>query len=309
MSISSHKYSRLSNIERGKVELLQNKGVSFIARELGRSKSSVFEELKRGTYNGRYSASIAHNRALQAKLLCKKRQKIEDKELMSFIEIHIKKYWSPEIIAHMWTGGSVSGKTIRTIIRKHRREWRKYLMYQKKTPYHKGTAGKSLIPDRIDISLRPEVKFGDWEADTVLPGKGGKSVLAVFVEKTTRLYKIVKIPEKTAKSMVFAAVKALKGFYVRSITYDNGSENAKHMVINCLLKCKSLFCRVYRSGDKGLVERKNRDLRQYLKKGTKFDLLEESELVRIETEINERPMKCLNWLSPIQAFNVASAFG
>jgi IS30 family transposase len=44
---------------------------------------------------------------------------------------------------------------------------------------------------------------------------------------------------------------------------------------------------VYCSGDKGTVERKNRVLREYLPKGTNFDLIGETELAMIEKEINE----------------------
>lgn len=308
MKSSSHKYSRLSSFERGKIELLQDKGPTFIARELGRSKSSICEELSRGTYKGIYQAGVAKKRAERAKLLRRKHQRIEEPELMAFIETMLKKRWPPETIAHEWRGKPVSGMTIRNIIKKHRREWKKYLLYQKKAPYHKGSAGRSLIPYRTDISQRSPVRFGDWEADTVISARGSKVCLGVFAERTTRLYKVVKMPDRTADSMVRATLSALSGMSVNSITYDNGSENTDHWVTNMLLGCSSYFCRPYRSGDKGLVEHRNRDLRQYLPKGTKMDLISEAELSRIETEINERPMKCLGWRSPIQAF-LSSPFG
>jgi IS30 family transposase len=219
----------------------------------------------------------------------------------------LRRRWSPKIIAQE-LGHIISHMTIYNIINTIRREWRKFLIYQRKCRYHKGSAGRALIPNRIDISERPETKFGDWEADTVVPGRGGKAVLGVFVEKTTRIYKVVKMMNKTADEMLRATLVALDGLPVRSITYDNGSENAAHEWANRLLGCQSYFARPYRSTDKAQIENRNKILRQFLPKGTNFDLITESELSRIEAEINERPMECLGWRSPSEALALHSKF-
>jgi IS30 family transposase len=279
----------------------QGKSLFQIAKALGRTKSAIHYELHRYKDPSLYQARIAQIRANCVKKNSHKPSKADNQELMQNIERMLKKRWSPEIIAHE-LNQAISHTTIYTMTKTIRREWRKYLIYQKKARYHKGSAAKTLIPDRIDISERPPVLFGDFEADTVISARGGRSCLGVFAERTTRFYKIVKMANKTADDMVRAATLALSGLPVRSITYDNGSENTKHGEINMLLGCESYFCRPYRSGDKGLVENRNRWLRVWLPKGTKFDLIEESQLAMIETAINDRPMKCLNWLSPNQAF-------
>jgi len=307
---SNHKTKHLSIVERTKIELWHKQGVSMsdIACRLSRSKSTIWAELHRYKNPGLYRAELAQIRADRAKQRCRKPAKSDNPQLMQNIERLVKKRWSPEIIVQK-LGHIISHTTIYNIIRTIRKEWRKYLIYQRKTKYHKGGGGKSLIPNRTDISVRPEVQFGDFEADTVISCRGGKSCLGVFVERTTRLYRIVKMPDKSADSMTRAAMTALSGLPVNSITYDNGTENADHWVTNMLLGCASYFCRPYRSGDKGLVENRNKLLRVYLPKRTNFDLISEGELVRIENEINERPMKCLNWLSPKQAFLNAKPFG
>ena len=208
------------------------------------------------------------------------------------------------IIVHK-LGHIISHTTIYTIIKTIRKEWRKFLIYQGKSKYHKGSSGKEQIPYRTDIAMRPvEIVLGDWEADTVISSRGGKACLAVFAERTSRLYKVVKMPSKSAKSMTDAALEALRGLPVNSITYDNGSENADHWVTNMLLGCCSYFCRPYKSCDKGLVENRNKILRQYLPKGTNLDLISGQELDRIENEINERPLEVLGWLSPNQSFSL-----
>jgi IS30 family transposase len=306
MDVPYRNFKHLSTFERAKIELLNKQGESLaqIARALGRAKSAVHYELHRYKNPALYQARVAQIRANCAKKNSRKPSKAANHELMANIELMIKKRWSPEIIAHKLKG--ISHMTIYSIIKTCRPEWKKYLIYRKKTRYHKGSAGKALIPDRMDISERPNVAYGDWEADTVISARCGKSCLGVFAERTTRLYRVVKMANKTADGMVKAAITALSGLPVRSITYDNGTENAKHGDINRLLGCVSWFCRPYRSGDKGLVENRNRWLRVYMPKRTNIDLISEKELNIIETAINERPMKCLGWLSPASAFHSAN---
>jgi IS30 family transposase len=239
---------------------------------------------------------------------------------MTYIERHLKLCWSPVTIAHEWnmlvnagiiSCDTITGMTIYGIIKSVRPEWKKYLAYRKKRKYHKGLAGKHLILDRMDIAGRGEVEFGDWEADTVIGCRGSKSCLGVFVERTTRLYKVVKMNDKTADEMVRAAGIAFggaadgSGLYVRSITYDNGLENARHGSINALFDCVSWFSRAYRSTDKAQIENRNKQLRAWLPKRTNFDLIDGVELAKIEALINDRPMKCLDWLSPSQAYLIA----
>jgi len=303
MNLPCHKFRHLSIIERAKIEIWHKQGMSIseIARRLGRSKGAISYEMSRYKDKSLYQARIAQNRANCAKRNSKKPSISDNPVLMHRIERMIKRRWSPEIIAHE-LNYTASHTAIYTIIKTIRPEWKKYLIYRKKVRYHKGAGGRNLIPNRMDISLRPSVEFGDYETDTVVSSHGGRACLGVFVERTTRLYRVIKMCDRSAKSMTRAAVKALHGVSVRSITYDNGTENTKHEVTNRLLNCKSWFCRAYCSGDKGLIENRNRWLRVYLPKGTRFDLIRDEELSRIENEINERPMKCLNWQSPIQAF-------
>ena len=112
-----------------------------------------------------------------------------------------------------------------------------------------------------EISLRPVVvnnreRFGDFEVDTVISAKGGKSCIAVAVERKSRYYILRKIPDKSATSMNNALIDMLKNTIVKTITYDNGSENMKHEKLNKLLGCQSYFCRPYGSADKGSIEKR-----------------------------------------------------
>lgn len=313
-----HSYKHLSIIERAKIELLLNQGksMSAIARELNRSKSTICVEINTHKYHGKYTTHIAQNRADKAKILSHQHRKISNTPLRMFIEQHLKRRWSPEIIAEIWSQlhpqTPVSHTTIYNIIKRYRPEWRKYLAYQKQRKYHTGKAGKNLIPERVDITERPKIvedriRVGDIEADTVV-SKQSKTCLAVFADRASRLYKILKIPNKSAEEMKAATIKVASKLHAKTITYDNGTENTLHMEVNDALDTQSYFCRAYRSTDKGLVENRNKILRQFIPKKTNFDLINNEQLLKIEFEINNRPMKCLNWRTPQQVFNY-KAFG
>ena len=65
----------------------------------------------------------------------------------------------------------------------------------------------------MPIDERPEVvearsRIGDWEADTVI-GKLGGAVLVTLVERRSRLSLIALAPNKTAKAVKAAILKAL----------------------------------------------------------------------------------------------------
>jgi IS30 family transposase len=89
--------------------------------------------------------------------------------------------WSPEIISHELSENGIkfNHTSIYTVIKQHRPEWRKWLVHRGKKVRHKASTDKIL--NRVSIEKRPEIvdlrrRFGDWEADTVVSCRGGKSV-------------------------------------------------------------------------------------------------------------------------------------
>ena len=87
--------------ERGKIETYRSEGfsISKISKLMERSKSTIFEELRRGEYNGKYQAHIAQNRAIRRRQESHKYTKWRNTELQHFILNHLKYKWSPEIIS------------------------------------------------------------------------------------------------------------------------------------------------------------------------------------------------------------------
>jgi IS30 family transposase len=88
----------------------------------------------------------------------------------------------------------------------------------------------------------------------------------------------------------------------RTLTYDNGLENALHELVNESLGTKSYFCKPYHSWEKGSIENRNGILRRYYPKKYDFALTSQKEINRIVSRINSTPMKCLSYRTPAELF-------
>jgi len=108
----------------------------------------------------------------------------------------------------------------------------------------------------------------------------------------------VYLPTKGAEGTAQAIIKALKNYKVKTLTYDNGLEFARHAEVSKELKARGYFCAPYHSLEKGGVENFNGLVRQYFPKGSDFRLISRLELRRVEQDINQRPRKTLSYKSP-----------
>ena len=88
----------------------------------------------------------------------------------------------------------------------------------------------------------------------------------------------------------------------KSITYDNGTENVEHELVNATLKTRSYFCHPYTSQEKGTVENTNGLVRRHWPKRTDFAKLSQSEVKTMERWLNSRPRKCLDFQTPAEVF-------
>ena len=237
--------SHLSLEERLQITVLQGKGISVrkIAKELGRSPSTISRELNRENalyYRGTYIGSQTHNRVKEAWQNSHKRENkfLNQRNVSYFIECQLKYGNTPEIICHLLKERfqeSVSHETLYIYIYSPKRNLKQYLLRRKtgRLPkkkarlYYKGS-GKN-IPNRIDIDLRDKLandrlEFGHFEADSVescrTRGKR-KSCLTVMVDRATRYTIIRKTASLTSIQTAKSIVKAMKPLSnnIKSITY------------------------------------------------------------------------------------------
>jgi len=303
-------YHHISICERGKIEELKKLGYStrIIGKRLGRHHSSIAREIKRLDDNENYDAVNAQADYKARRTKSRPKGKFSS-ELGYMLKEKIEQTWSPEQIAETLTKGKLCFKTIYrwvyegkidgvTAVKLRRkgkkRTCRNLVLYSK---------GTSIRKRPREVYKRKT--FGHWELDTVVSGKTKGACLATFIERKTRLYTAVKMPDRTSGSME-AAIKQVynslpsKAFI--TATTDRGGEFACFKEIETDLKIKLYFADPYCSHQRGSNEYGNGLLREFYPKGTNLGNVCDDELERVLLLINNRPRKCLGWVSPIQAF-------
>lgn len=317
----------LTSEERDKITVLQGEGLSIrkIAKELGRSPSTISRELNRPEalfFRGKYIGSQTDKRVKSNWKQTHKRENVylKDKSVKRFIESSLKYGYSPAIISNMLKqrfGIKLSHETIYIYIYTPKRNLTQFLLRRKVGRKHrqirviKQGTGKN-IPNRVDIDLRDKlanlrIETGHFECDTVESCKTrGKtnSCLTVMVDRASRKTIIMKTASKTSVETAKSILKAMKPYQntIKSITYDNGCEFSKHEKVNKELNIKSYFCKPYHSWEKGTVENINGLIRRFFPKGTNFDKIEYRRIKYVEDWINNRPMKVLNFKTPNERY-------
>ena len=316
-------YHHLTFPQRCQICLLKDRGDSLrsIAKELSVHHSTLSRELKRNSCQNKYSYQRAQEKAQKRKTETAHPNLKMTTELISIIKERLKLQWSPVQIAGRIKhhGFSISHETIYKYIWEDKRlgghlykELRHHgKKYNKRS---KGMAGRGCIPNRVDIDQRPSIvekknRLGDWELDTII-GAGQSGVIVSMVERTSKLTKLVKIPNKTAVEVENALIERLGPIkeFVHTLTADNGKEFANHQRVGVELAAGFYFAKPYRSWERGLNEHTNGLVRQYLPKAKRFDTISKEDLRKIEDLLNNRPRKVLCFQTPLEVFDRLSHF-
>jgi IS30 family transposase len=298
--IAYHLKAGLGNNEIGRILSIDK---SVISREISRNSST-------GIYKV-YNANQAHKRALERKKNIGRKPIIEG-SLKRKVDVLLEDKWSPEQIHGRFTLKNIympSHETIYKYIYQDKKEGGHlfiHLRQRHRTRYKRSntTKKRGVIKDRISIRERPgiieqRIRLGDWEGDTMI-GKNHKSAIATMVDRTSRETKIIKLANKTSKQTSTRIIKKMRRGTtpIRSITLDNGKEFADHKLISQKLRTAVYFADPYSAFQRGTNENTNGLIRQYLPKGTDLNIVSHYELKRIENSLNNRPRKCLGYLTP-----------
>ena len=170
-------------------------------------------------------------------------------------------------------------------------------------------AGRGKIPNRTDISERPKTvearaRVGNWEGD-LINGNHGTGHLVTLVERMTRFTLVAYSATKEAGAVSSVIVSLLSNLpldMLRTLTFDNGKEFAKFAQLEQALGLTVYFAKPYHSWERGTNENRNGVVRKVLPKGSDFDGILEEEMRRIDYLLNDRPLRCLNWRTPREAF-------
>lgn len=275
-------YSHLSSDERILIEKLhceRHLSVRKIAEEIGRDKSTVSRELRRGLW-------FASNENGSYRPYRPKRLK---------------------------TGAWTSGPFYSALAAQRKADLRQYLARgRKRRTRKKGRKAKGpRIPMRVPIADRPEAVgsrkgFGHFESDTVVGAAPSRRCMNTQVERRSRRLFARLVDDKSASATARAEYEIFKDIPPAARvdrTWDNGTEASLHMLVDEALGMLTYFADPYSSWQRGSNENRNGRIRRYLPKGTGFEDLAQEDLDAIVGEINDTPMKLLGYKTPNEVWD------
>jgi len=320
-------YKQLSLEERDRIAEMKSLGhkLTEIAETLGRSKSTLWRELRRNSTPAYkvYLSHRAHERAVTRKQDAGSRPRLKNGQVVMYVREKLEQGLSPELIAGRigleHSGLGISHEAIYQYIYHPKTEGRAELIGHLVRGHRKRKSKgigrkerKTKIPNRIPIEQRPisvenRSRFGHWEGDSLVSRKS-LAALNSLVERKSRLLFLTRLKRKSAELTKDAVIWRLQGLpekAIRTLTLDNGSENTQHETITEAIGMKCYFARPYASWQRGTNESVNGLVRRYFPKGTDFSKITDEQVAKVESIINNRPRKCLGYKTPLE---VASAF-
>lgn len=324
-------YRQLSIEEREKIQLglWVKRSIRDIAQELGRSPSTISREIERhqpALYH-RYTPRVAEARAQENRASRGRTERLKNDTVRTYVIEQLKDGYSPEQIAgrlpYDHLGESISHEAIYRFVynqihlngygkvKEGREDLRIYLKRRHKRRVPKGarTCQKASRLAGISIDERPaEVEarttIGHWEGDSVV-SRASSFRLNTLVERKTGLVCITKLADGTAEETSKAVCARLGAFAPhlrKTLTVDNGTENAGGKQITHALTLDYYLAHPYHSWERGTNENTNGLIRWYFPKGTDFATISEDMIRAVEDALNNRPRKRHGWKTPLEIF-------
>lgn len=328
----------LTYTDRLKIEWLLKHGATKgqISQELGCCLKTIYNEINRGGYwhtdeyaidHWRYSADIAQQDHDYKATVKGRPDKLGRRwDFIYFIENQIiSKKASPAVALHRWRQENkdfnISLKTLYRYIDSGlyfpNLTTSHLLEKRRKRPYHHVKAKRP--PRGTSIEKRPASigqrdTFGHWEMDTVIGKAQGKNqVVLVLTERLTRYEILLKLRDKTSRSVVSALSKLERRYdfpaVFKTITVDNGCEfqdcHGMEYDRRGRRRTTVYYCHPYSSYERGSNERMNRMIRRFLPKGQSLAKVTQRDCDQIQTWLNVYPRKVLNWNTPQFLFDSA----
>lgn len=307
-------YTHVTSEERRLIHQWKQEGFNQrkIAGLLSRAPSTISRELKRNTgqrgYRPRQAQAFADKRAKRPG-----RRRFTD-VVRKDVEEKLVQGWTPEIICerarlegrahvcketvykYVYEDASKGGDLWKHLPRAKRRR-------KRRCPRQDGRR-RGVIPGRRGIETRPaevelRTKVGHWEGDLVA-GKNADGYLVTLVERVTRFALVGWSPSKEADVVapVIIGLFTEANTPIDGVTFDNGKEFARHELIARALQADVYFARPYHSWERGTNENTNGLIRRIYPKESSFEDIGKEDLRRIDLFLNDRPRKCLGWMTP-----------
>lgn len=326
------KFNHLTKTQRLQLEsyLKINLTKKEISKLLGVHISTIYREIKRGTYKHLTTNLTTENRYSSDMAEMKYRANLKEKgqELKIGKDINYAKYIESRIIKNKLSPLAVLGEIkhkqlkfntsicVNTLYKYIYNGVFEHLTMANLTMKSRKKRNKKLVqkraPKGTSIEKRPQEindrnTFGHWEMDCVCGST--KTTLLVLTERLTRKEIIRKMPNQKAASVIKEINKLEKEIgckrfkqLFKSITTDNGSEFADYINLEKSIytkanRTKLYYCHAYCSSEKGTCERINREIRRLIPKGIDINIFSEQQIQKVENWINNYPRQIFNFSS------------
>jgi IS30 family transposase len=314
-------YRQFGIEERCEVARLSGEGASLrqIAAALDRAPSSIARELKRNRGKAGYIPGYAEEQARARRWSGGKLDR--DAGLRERVLAELSRGWSPEQVSGRSRGAdgkpAIGVETIyrfvyAQIARHKDYSWRHYLPRARfKRGRRPGRGGSPALhlTGRVPIHERPEAVHGrlapgHWEADLMAFARYGQNILMLH-ERTSRVLIASRLASKQAAPVaaaIAAVLQPLPSPLRQSITFDNGTEFARHYDL-WTIGIATFFCDPHAPWQKGGIENAIGRCRRFLPTKTDLAGLDDAEIASLIAAYNATPRKCLDWKTPAEALS------
>jgi transposase, IS30 family len=314
-------YRQLSADERlelYKLKQMNQLSIRGIARQMGRSHSTISRELRRNqNHGGIYLPDTAQVQMQRRRQASQTTFQSISGECIEQIKVRLQQYHSPEQIAgrlkyeaQQW----VSHESIYQMIYQNHAgmgHYSKFLRCSHIKRQHRGSRRqkRGLIANRVGIEQRPAIagaktQLGHWEGDTIV-GANHLGAIATHVDKASKFLVARVMRNRTASEMNRVSIAAFSEMAAdrrRTFTFDNGKEFSAHERLSDALGVECYFANPYHSWERGLNEHTNGLIRQFFPKGTNFKIIKQYQVDHVAELINNRPRKSLGYRTPHEVF-------
>jgi transposase, IS30 family len=322
----------LSQDERIEIGDLRRAGLSMraIADKLGRAPSTISRELRRNAPAGRgYQPFDAHRRATVRRARHHRRRVDTNDQLGVLIAELLDRRWSPQQISRhlrmrypddrsMWLSHESiyqavyqpNSRFLRpTRLAPHRRSPLRTGRDHRRAHQCQRRRRPRFQQPMLTIHDRPfppidRSQAGHWEGDLII-GDNHLSAIGTLVERQTRTLRLVHLPRADSDSVHTALVGRMQDLppeLMRSITWDQGTEMARHLATADKLGAPVYFCDSRSPWQRGTNENTNGLLRDYFPKGVTLANHSLEHLLAVEDELNQRPRMVLQDRCPADLF-------
>lgn len=319
----------LSQDERCEIARLNDAGISVraIGRHLARSPSTISRELRRNHHDksGSYLPHVAHTWAWGRQRRPKASKIASDPRLAAWVRYMLKHRLSPEQISGRLQVRFPHDESMRI---SHETIYRSLYLYPRgelnrelKSHLRTGRTARRRRGQRVNkherivgavsIHERPkEVEGrlvpGHHEGDLIKGSTASNSAVATVVERHSGFLTLVHLPEGWAADKVAVALAQEMGhlppWFAKTLTWDRGVEMARHVDFAAATGIDVYFADPYSPQQRPSNENTNGLIRQYLPKGTDLSVHTPDDLALIAKELNNRPRKRLEFLTPAEVF-------